>query len=147
MAKVSTYLNFKSETEAAFQFYKTVFQSDFAGGGFMRFGDTPPEEGAPALSESTKNLIMHVQLPILDGAHDLMGSDVPEEMGLKVKTGNNVYIMLQPDTRAETQRLFRALAEGGEVEMELADMFWGDYFGSLKDKFGVLWMFNCEEKA
>ena len=60
--------------------------------------------------------------------------------------GNNVYISLHPDTRKETERLFRSLREGGNVEMELQDMFWGDYYGSLKDKFGVAWMFNCSEK-
>ena len=46
-------------------------------------------------------------------------------------------------TRAETERLFHALAEGGKVEMPLLDMFWGAYFGSLSDKFGIRWMFNA----
>ena len=55
--------------------------------------------------------------------------------------------MLQPDTRAETKKLFDALVEGGKVEQELQDMFWGDYYGSCKDKFGVQWMFACSAKA
>jgi PhnB protein len=88
---------------------------------------------------------MHVGLPIL-GGHVLMGTDAPESMGFKVNRGNNVYIALQPDTREETRRIFNALSEGGKVEMELQDMFWGDYYGSLKDKFGVQWMFICSEK-
>lgn len=61
--------------------------------------------------------------------------------------GNNVYINLEPDSREETKRLFGALSKGGRVEMELQDMFWGDYFGSCVDQFGVQWMFNCPEKA
>jgi PhnB protein len=54
--------------------------------------------------------------------------------------------MLQPDTREETKRLFNALAAGGIVEQDLQDMFWGDYYGSCKDKFGEQWMFNCAAK-
>jgi PhnB protein len=75
-----------------------------------------------------------------------MGTDAPESMGFRVHSGNNVYINLEPDTRAETKRLFDALSAGGKVEQELQDMFWGDYYGSCNDKFGVKWMFNCAEK-
>jgi PhnB protein len=60
--------------------------------------------------------------------------------------GNNVYISLEVDTREETMRLFTALANGGKVEQVLQDMFWGDYYGSVTDRFGVKWMFNCSEK-
>jgi PhnB protein len=76
-----------------------------------------------------------------------MGTDAPESMGFKVNQGNNVYISLSPDTRAETKRLFNALSAGGKVEQELQDMFWGDYYGSCTDKFGVHWMFNCAGKV
>jgi len=144
MAKVSTYLNFARETEAAFNFYKKVFNTDFEGG-IMRFGDMPPQPDAPQLPEEDKNLVMHCMMPIL-GGHYLMGSDAPESCGFKVNSGNNFYIMLRPDTREETRNLFAALSEGAVVEQELIDMFWGDYYGTLKDKFGVQWMFNCEEK-
>ncbi|MCB0851427.1 MAG: VOC family protein, partial [Bacteroidetes bacterium] len=60
--------------------------------------------------------------------------------------GNNVHISLSPDTREETKRLYDALSAGGTVTMELQDMFWGDYYGSFVDKFGVQWMINCTEK-
>lgn len=145
MASVSTYLNFERDTEAAFNFYKSVFGGEFNGQGIMRMGDIPPQEGAPALSEADKKLVMHVELTIL-GGHSLMGTDAPESMGFKLNKGNNVFINLQPDTRKETERLFRLLSKDGKVTMELADMFWGDYFGSCTDKFGINWMFNCQEK-
>jgi PhnB protein len=67
-------------------------------------------------------------------------------MGFTLLEGNNVYINLEPDSRAEADRLFAALSAGGEVEMPLADRFWGDYFGSCADKFGIHWMFNCTSK-
>lgn len=141
MASVSTYLNFNRNTEEAFLFYKSVFGGEFFGDGIMRMGDVPQE----GLAEADKNLVMHVELRIL-GSHSLMGTDAPESMGFKLVKGNNVYINLQPDTRAETKRLFDALSAGGEITMPLQDMFWGDYFGSCTDKFGVQWMFNCDEK-
>lgn len=145
MATVSTYLNFTRNTEEAFNFYKSVFGTDFINGGIMRFRDIPPSEDSPPVHEGDKNLVMHVSLPIL-GGHVLMGTDAPESFGFKVNFGNNVYISLQPDTRDETKRLFKALSSGGIVEMDLQDMFWGDYYGSCKDRFGVQWMFNCAEK-
>lgn len=146
MARVSTYLNFPDNTEEAFNFYKSVFGGEFEGDGFNRFGDMPPQEGQPPVSDEVKNLVLHVSLPILGGANVLMGSDAPAEFGFKVNFGNNVYINLEPDTRAETKRLFDALSEGGQVTMALQDMFWGAYFGSCTDQFGVQWMFNCAEK-
>jgi len=145
MARVSTYLNFPHHTEEAFNFYKSIFGGEFGGDGFNRFSDIPPIDGQPPVNEEAKNLVMHVELPIL-GGHMLMGTDAPESMGFKVNPGNNVHINLEPDTRSETKRLFEALSAGGKVTMDLQDMFWGAYYGSCTDKFGVQWMFNCNEK-
>ena len=112
----------------------------------MRFRDVPPSDDMPPMPEADLDLVMHVELPIL-GGYSLMGSDAPESMGFKINMGNNVSINLQVDTRAETDKLFAALSDGGTVTMPLADMFWGDYFGSCIDKFGVLWMVNCAGKG
>jgi PhnB protein len=145
MARTSTYLNFPRNTEEVFNFYKSVFGGEFGGGGVARFGDFPPPEGAPQLAEEDKNLIMHIELPIL-GGHILMGSDAPDSMGHHVDSGNNFHIMLEPDTKEETKKLFNLLADGGKVIMDLQDMFWGAYYGNLVDKFGIQWMFNCTAK-
>jgi PhnB protein len=64
-------------------------------------------------------------------------------MGFNVIFGTNTYINLEPDTKSETKKLFDAMSAGGVVTMELQDMFWGAYFGSCTDKFGVQWTFNC----
>lgn len=141
MAQTSTYLNFPRNTEEVFNFYKAVFKSDFTGGKINRFGDIPPMEGMPPMAEADKNLVMHVALPIL-GGHLLMGTDAPESMGFKVNKGNNIYISLHPDSRKEADELFSKLSNEGKVEMPMQDMFWGDYYGSLTDKFGIQWMIN-----
>jgi len=145
MARVSTYLNFLRNTEEVFNFYKSVFGGEFSGGGVARFKDIPEMEGQPTFAEEDKNLIMHIELPIL-GGHILMGTDAPESMGFNVIFGNNVHINIEPDTKAETLKLFNDLSAGGKITMELQDMFWGAYFGSCTDKYGVQWMFNCTEK-
>jgi PhnB protein len=142
MARVSTYLNFPRKTEEAFNFYKSIFGGEFGNDGVARFSDIPPSDEMPPLAEEDKDLIMHIELPLL-GGHVLMGTDAPESMGFNVNFGNNSYINLEPDTKAETKRLFDGLSEGGVVTMELQQMFWGAYYGSCTDKFGVQWMFNC----
>jgi len=145
MLRVSTYLHFPRSTERAFLFYRSVFGGDFSSP-IHRFGEVPAAPDQPKMAEADRNLVMHVELGIL-GGHVLMGTDAPESMGFALKPGNNVSINLEPDSRAETDRLFSALAVDGEVKMPLQDMFWGAYFGSLTDQFGVQWMFNCVEKA
>lgn len=145
MARVSTYLNFDRNTEAAFEFYKNVFKKDDFDAPISRMGDVPRQDGQPVLSDEDKRLVMHVQLTIL-GGHVLMGTDAPESMGFRVLFGNNMYINLEPDTKEEADELFTDLAFGGKVDMPLQEMFWGDYFGSLTDQFGVQWMFNVPVK-
>ena len=142
MARTSTYLNFTRNTEAAFNFYKSIFGGEFGNDGIARMGDMPPMEGMPELPAEDKNLVMHVELPIV-GGHVLMGTDSPESMGFSVKFGNNISINLEPDTKSETKRLFDGLSKDGVVTMELQMMFWGAYFGACIDKFGVQWSFNC----
>ncbi len=145
MARVSTYLNFPRTTEQAFLFYRSVFGGEF-NGPIRRFSETPAAPGQPPTPVADAQLVMHVELPIL-GGHVLMGTDAPESMGFTVVHGNSVHINLEPDTRAETERLFNGLAVGGKLDMPLQDMFWGAYFGSLTDVFGIRWMFNCMSKT
>ena len=145
MARTSTYLNFMGTTEEAFLFYRSVFGTEVSAP-IMRMREVPRTPDMPPLPEAEQNAVMHVALPIL-GGHVLMGTDVLESMGRKLVFGTNVSITLIPDTRAEADRLFAALAVGGQVTMPLQEMFWGDYFGTLTDKYGVQWMIDTEAKA
>lgn len=144
MARTSTYLNFTNKTEEAFAFYKSIFGGDYVGK-VARFGDIPPQSGVPKLSEEDKNLIMHIEL-VITGGHHLMGTDAPASMGFKVVAGNNVHLNLEPDTKEEATRLFHALSAGGKITMPLQDMFWGAYYGSCTDKYGINWMVNVQYK-
>lgn len=145
MATVSTYLNFNRTTEAAFTFYKQVFGTEFING-ISYMGDVPPMEGVPPLPDADRTLVMNVQLPITAG-HILMGTDAIESMGTTLVMGDNMHICLQLDSRTEADTLFAALSNGGHVEMPLAEMFWGDYYGSFADKFGVQWMISTSSRT
>ena len=140
MAKVSIYLNFQGNTEEAFNFYKTVFNTEFASP-IMYMKDIPTQEGMPPFSDEDKGKVMHVSLPILGGTL-IMGTDSLESMGHHCVTGNNITINLEPDTREETERLFKLLSDGGSDIAPLQDMFWGAYWGCCLDRFGIRWMFN-----
>lgn len=97
------------------------------------------------MADAVKNMVLHVELPIT-AHHILMGTDAPKEMGFTVTQGNNMHISLEPDTRAEAKRLFEGLSAGGNISMPLQDMFWGAYFGSFTDRYGINWMINCQAK-
>jgi len=126
---------------AAFEFYRQVFDSEFHGP-VMRMRDVPVDPGGPSFSDHEADLIMHVELPIL-GGHVLMGTDVVESMGHQLVHGNNVIINLEPDTRPEADRLHAALSEDGGESMGMFEQFWGGYWGSCTDRFGINWMINC----
>ncbi len=136
MPKLNPYLNFDGQAEEAFNFYKSVFGGEFLGE-IHRIGNAPGTEGLP---ENERNRVMHIALPI--GNDLLMASDIIPSAGHRLIEGNNNHISIFPDSREEADRLFAGLSEGGEVEMPLEDQFWGDYYGSFTDKFGVKWMVN-----
>ena len=144
MPRVGTYLNFMGNTEEAFAFYREVFGGEFLGP-IQRMSDMPSDPSNP-LPASEQNLIMHIELPILDG-HVLMGTDMLESMGHELRVGNNVTLNLELEDRAETERLFGLLAEGSAEVAPLTDMPWGAYWGCCLDQYDIRWMFNCVEPA
>jgi PhnB protein len=139
MGKVSIYLNFQGNTEEAFNFYKSVFNTEFAAP-IMYIKDTPPQEGMPPLSEKDLNSVMHVCMPILGGIN-IMGTDMLESMGQKLVIGNNTTINLEPDSKEETDRLYSLLSQGATQCAPMTEQFWG-YWGCCLDRFGIRWMFN-----
>ena len=136
---LSIYLNFNGGCREAFEFYRTVFGGEFAV--LETFRNMPP--GEMPMQEEELDKVMHVSYPI--GSSVLMGSDVPSGFGPPHVSGNNFSVSVSPESREEANRIFGALSEGGNVTMELQDMFWGSYFGSCTDRFGINWQVNCEQ--
>lgn len=141
MATVNAYLLFNGKCEAAFNFYKKVFNKEFSS--FSRFGEMPPNETMP-ISEEVKNLVMHVSLPISKETI-LMGSDGDPRRGA-ITSGHNFSIAVATDNQQEADAIFKGLSEGGNVTMAMEKTFWGAYFGMLVDQFGYSWMVNCDLK-
>ena len=138
--KLNPYLNFNGNAKDAFQFYQSVFGGELS---MQKMEDAP---GLENIAKQEKEMMLHVSLPLGDGQF-LMASDCLESQGHTLTIGNNNYISISPDSRDEATRIFNGLSEGGAVEMPMEDMFWGDYFGSFKDKFGVSWMINFNNQA
>lgn len=136
MATLNPYLNFAGNAEEAFNFYKSIFGTEFTA--LQRLGETPE---ASKFSKDDQKKLMHVALPIGKG-NVLMASDVPESMGFKVNAGNNVRLSIEADSKEEATKVFEGLSKGGKVGQPLSDTFWGAHFGMLTDKFGIHWMVN-----
>lgn len=139
MATVNPYLNFAGNTEEAFQFYKSVFGSEFLA--LQRFKDTPE---AGRLPEGDRDKIMHIALPIGNG-NILMATDALESMGQQLTVGNNFSLSVNAESKAEADRLYSSLSEGGKATMPMQQAFWGSYFGMLTDRFGIQWMVSYDE--
>lgn len=137
--KFQPYLNFDGNAYEAFQFYNQTLQGELY---HQTMGNSP---GGESVAEGEKSRAMHVCITLNNG-QQIMASDCLPSAGHVLTLGNNLYINLSVDSRAEADRIFNGLSEDGEIEMPMEDMFWGDYFGSFKDKYGVLWMINYNEQ-
>lgn len=141
MATFNPYLHFTGNAEEAFHVYRSIFGGDFIR--TMRYGDLPPCDDNK-VPEDFKNKIMHISLP-LGKNNILMGSDAMSEMnGRKFSMGDNFHIAISAESRAEAEKFFNGLSDGGRIDMPLADSFWGSYFGMLVDRFGIQWMVEFE---
>ncbi|MFO1463255.1 MAG: VOC family protein [bacterium] len=127
---IEPYLFFDGRCEEAIEFYRKALGAEVEM--LMRYKENPdPSRNPPGSAEK----IMHASLRI--GSSRVMASDgnctgKPSFQGfsLSVSAANE----------AEADRLFAALAEGGQVQMPLAKTFFSPRFGMVADRFGVLWM-------
>ena len=140
MALINPHINFNGNAEEAFTFYKSVFGGEFAM--IMRFKDMESPEFPVADHEANK--IMHIALPI--GQNILMANDVPESMGRTNENENRSKIAISAESREEADQLFNGLSAGGTVEMPMEDSPWGSYFGMFRDKYGIEWMIDFDQK-
>lgn len=104
----------------------------------MPFSAAPSGEEAP-ISPDDQDLIMHAALTVGNGL--LMGSDDPTGDGGPMK---GIAVSLTCDDAESAERVFAALAEGGEVSMPMGEAFWARRFGMCTDRFGVPWMVSAE---
>ncbi len=140
MASINPHINFNGNAEEAFTFYQSVFGGEFAT--IMRFKDLASEEFVVAENEANK--IMHIALPI--GNSVLMGNDVPQVLGRTNENENRSKIVISSESKEEADKLFNGLSVGGQIEMPISNSPWGSYFGMFRDKYGIEWMVDFDEK-
>jgi len=133
------FLNFDGNCRQAAEFYAKVFKSSV--NNLMTYGDTPPGAGY-SVPEADKNRIMYAGVPI--GNIVVMFSDVPA--GSEYIQGNNISPTVSTENKDEVTRIFNELKEGGEVQMDLQPTFFSEWFGMVKDSYGVIWQILHYEK-
>jgi PhnB protein len=131
------YLGFNGQCEAAFKFYEQCLGGKIVA--MMTYGETP---AAGHTSPEFKDRIMHARLVADDAV--LMGGDRPHA---ESETARGFCVSIQIDDPVRAERIFNALADGGQVQMPIGETFWALRFGMLIDRFGTPWMVNCEKAA
>jgi PhnB protein len=135
MKEVVTYLSFDGNCRDAMEFYKECFGAELY---LMPFSEAPGDLAKEA--KEAPDRILHATLTA--GSTLLMAADTLP--GMPLRQGNNFSVIIQCESLEETERLFTALGENGKVTMPLQETFWAARFGTLTDRFGINWMFNCE---
>jgi PhnB protein len=134
--QLSLHLVFKGQCEAAFQFYERALGGRIVT--MLRYGDSPM---ADQVAAEWRGKIVHASLTI--GGQLLAGADVLPE---QYERPQGFFVLLSPKDPVETERLFYALAQNGEVRMALQKTFWSPAFGMVVDQFGVPWELSCEQR-
>ena len=126
--KLHTQLNFGGDCEEAFRYYEKHIGGRITA--MMKASQLPagtPRPGSP-------DAVIHAVLAVAGG--ELIGNDVPPD---RFKPVRSSYLFLAVDSPEEAERIYAALADGGEPTMKMEETFFATRFGQLRDRFGVLW--------
>lgn len=134
--KIVTSLSFRGQCREAFEFYAQVLGGKITAA--MPYGDGPPDMPVPP---HYKDWLMHCWMDV--GDQSLMGADMDEQWAPNIaKPKNGFDVTLHTTDKAEAERWFNQLSEGGKATMPFGETFWSPGYGGLVDKFGVPWMVN-----
>jgi PhnB protein len=137
--RIVTSLSFRGQCREAFEFYAKVLGGRITVA--MPYGDGPP--GMPISDEKYRTWLMHCWLEVGDQA--LMGADMDSGWAPNIEKPKNGFdVTLHTSDKAQAQRWFDQLAEGGKIVMPFNATFWSPGFGSLIDRFGIPWMINTQ---
>lgn len=128
---LNPYVHFRDNAREAMTFYKSVLGGELTMNTFGEFGSS----SGPA----DEHLIMHAQLETPAG-FTLMASDTPAHM--EHKGAGNISVSLSGTDEAALSGYWNGLKDGASILQPLEKAPWGDRFGMLADKFGVVWLVN-----
>jgi PhnB protein len=126
--KMNTYVNFAGRCAEAFRFYEQHLGGKI--GMMMTHGQAPDQS---KVNPDLKDAVLHARIAI--GGTELLGADIPNAQPMR-----SAYLSLNVESDAEAERIFSALADGGEVFMKMQETFFATRFGQLRDRFGLNWM-------
>ena len=132
MTILNPYLHFDGDARTALEFYQSVFGGDLS---VMTYGDMGVEG-----DQATQ--VMHASLSTPDG-FTLMASDGAP--GQSLVRGNASNLSISGDDEPRLRSWFDALAQDGAVHVPLEKQMWGDVFGQVQDRFGVIWLLNIAQ--
>jgi PhnB protein len=125
--QLDIYVNYRGNCEQAFRFYE-----EYLGGrvtGIVRHGEQPN----PNVPADWKDKVVHARLEI--GGTVVMGADIPQAEPMR-----SAYLTLTLDHEEEAERVYRLLANGGQIFMKMEKTPFANRFAMLRDKFGTSWM-------
>jgi PhnB protein len=133
--QIQPYIFLGGRCEEALQFYSDKLGAKIQF--MMRFKEAPPDPNHP-VAPGMEDKIMHATLQIGDSILMMSDGNIAEEP----KRHSGFSLSIPVETAAEGEKLFDALAEGGQIAMPYQKTFWTEGFGMLTDKFGIPWMVN-----
>ena len=125
--RLDIYVNYRGRCEQAFRFYEQHLGGRITG--LVRHSEQPN----PNVSPEWKDKVLHARIEIGDTV--LMGADIPTAEPMR-----SAYLSLSLDSEAEAERVYTALAEGGEIFMKMEQTHFANRFAMLRDRFGASWM-------
>jgi PhnB protein len=131
MAQLAPYIFFYGRCAEALAFYQSILGGSYE---LQRVGDSPMSAHMPP---EAHDRVMHATFTA--PGITFMGSDGRETKPVDPDEGN-ISLSLGYDDRAEGERVFNALADGGAIDMPYGDAAWGGAFGVVNDRFGTQWM-------
>ncbi len=127
-----TYVNFAGRCAEAFRYYETHL-----GGRIMMMMTHGEAPGQSTAGGAAKDAVLHARLSI--GGTELWGADIPTAQPMR-----SAYLSLKVESDQEAERLYAALADGGEIFMPMEETFFASRFGQLRDRFGLNWVITHE---
>ena len=130
------YLMFNGNCKQALEAYQKAFGIEVAE--MQTYGSLPPNPDFP-VAQDKKNLVLHARF-LLEGV-DIMCADAED----RAAAGENMYVSITSQDAAMIQKAWDCLKEGAKIYMDLQPTFFASLHGSLRDAFGINWMFSARQ--